>query len=609
MRLIDSLYSKVPSTLENPTEIKKRTFDGLTFVIVAFNMLEQLKRTLTSCSSDYQQAAVDEIEIIIVDNGSDIPLRIEDFSQYPNVSKVIRMNDKPSPVFGLNEGIRQAEFSNVALMIDGAHLLSPGVFRNAKSILQNINRPVISIPQYIFGPDSQNIRNIKDAFSQETAYLNKIDWPSDGYKLFDYAVLPGEHFERDIYGAVESNCLITTKTILEDSGGFDERFCEPGGELANLEIYIRLSHEPRNEYVVLAGEGTFHQDHHGITTGADIEKRQALVEKYLKRYSDFTGNERLLQGRPPFYYGIVRHASRNIPTISTAYGDAKRQILKQLADIYIKRVQYGQSGDVPSLTLQKTSQEHRIRPDLKPLGILERTASAQNTAKASLNYLSIIKKIHQTVQPKLYFEIGVDKGKSISLARCVAVGVDPSCEITSSLFNPTQIFRITSDEFFNQENRCTAVLGTGIDLAFIDGMHLAEYVVRDFINVEKWSKENSVIILDDVFPEQMEMSLRTRDFDAWCGDVYKTILILLKYRPELKISVFEAFIGPYRKGIAVISNLDRHNVVLQEHYTEIADDILGGKFDVRSIDELKSQFPIRPIRQLEKLLPSANAPS
>ncbi len=253
----------------------------------------QLERTLVSCSPEYQQADPGEIEIIVVDNGSDVPLSIEDL-QLNNVSKVIRIDGKPSPVFGLNEGIKQAKFSNIAIMIDGAHMLSPGVFRNAKSIIQLMPRPVISIPQYIFGPTSQNLRTSKDAFGSESKHLKAIEWPSNGYRLFEYAIFPGENYLRDIYEAIESNCLITTKAILNDCGVLDERFDEPGGGLANLELYIRLCHDTRNEYVTTPGEGTFHQDHSGTTTSPTIAERQALVDKYFEQFRDLTGNENLL---------------------------------------------------------------------------------------------------------------------------------------------------------------------------------------------------------------------------------------------------------------------------------------------------------------------------
>ncbi len=294
--------------------------------------------------------------------------------------------------------------------------------------------------------------------------------------------------------------------------------------------------------------------------------------------------------------------TRRIPTISREYGAARHQILSQLADIYTKRVQYDQSGEIPLLTLNKSADEHVIRPVLKPLGILDQVARKQNVNPNSLSYLAIIQKIHTLVKPNLYIELGVDNGACISLARCSAIGVDPSFEITKSLPNPTRIFRIKSDQFFDNKQLCASVLSNGIDLCFIDAMHLAEYVLRDFINVEKWANGNCVIILDDVYPEQIAMSRRNREFNAWCGDVYKIIPILLNYRPDLSINVFEAFIGPYRKGIAIISNLDHNNTILQENYEGIVDDILGEKYSISDMEDLEALISSTSIAQLDNIL-------
>ena len=39
-----------------------------------------------------------------------------------------------------------------------------------------------------------------------------------------------------------------------------------------------------------------------------------------------------------------------------------------------------------------------------------------------------------------------------------------------------------------------------MDLAFVDGMHLAEYALRDVLAVERFTLPTSVIVLDDMLP-------------------------------------------------------------------------------------------------------------
>ena len=52
--------------------------------------------------------------------------------------------------------------------------------------------------------------------------------------------------------------------------------------------------------------------------------------------------------------------------------------------------------------------------------------------------------------------------------------------------------------------------GTTLDLAFIDGMHLFEYALRDFINVERFADWSSVIVFDDMLPRNVDEAARDR---------------------------------------------------------------------------------------------------
>jgi len=167
------------------------------------------------------------------------------------------------------------------------------------------------------------------------------------------------------------------------------------------------------------------------------------------------------------------------------------------------------------------------------------------------------------------------------------------------LSQPTQIFRETSDDFFKNEERCKALFSDEVDLAFIDGMHLAEFVLRDFINVEKWATKQGTIIIDDVYPEQIEMAARDRHYNAWCGDVYKIVPILLKYRPDLRVNTFSAFAGPYRKGFTVVTQLDPTSRVLQQNYEKILKDILGETYGLSTISDLEKMVPISDIDTLD----------
>ena len=75
-----------------------------------------------------------------------------------------------------------------------------------------------------------------DGYDQayEDRLFEQIDWPTDGYRLFEIGHFIGD---RDWFDGVwESNCMFVPRKLLEQVGGFDESFSMPGGGYANLEL-------------------------------------------------------------------------------------------------------------------------------------------------------------------------------------------------------------------------------------------------------------------------------------------------------------------------------------------------------------------------------------
>ena len=52
--------------------------------------------------------------------------------------------------------------------------------------------------------------------------------------------------------------------------------------------------------------------------------------------------------------------------------------------------------------------------------------------------------------------------------------------------------------------------GTRLDLVFVDGMHLFEFALRDFMNVERHADWWSVIVFDDILPRDVDEAARER---------------------------------------------------------------------------------------------------
>ncbi len=112
----------------------------------------------------------------------------------------------------------------------------------------------------------------------------------------------------------------------------------------------------------------------------------------------------------------------------------------------------------------------------------------------------LLRQLHALLSPRTYFEIGVSNGASLTLSRTRSLGVDPYYAVKRGVQCDLKLVRETSDEFFASVDPFAHFGGQPFDLAFIDGMHLAEYALRDFINTERHAHPASVIVLDDMLP-------------------------------------------------------------------------------------------------------------
>jgi len=180
-------------------------------------------------------------------------------------------------------------------------------------------------------------------------------------------------------------------------------------------------------------------------------------------------------------------------------------------------------------------------------------------------YLDFLAQIHEQLQPKTYLEIGVASGKSLTLAQCRSVGIDPGYSINVAIDGDIALFRTSSDEYFSRTAPLSATDGRPFDLAFIDGLHLFEFALRDFINAERYSRARGAIIFDDVLPRTVDEAARQRHTKAWTGDVYPILEVLARYRPQL--SVLPVDTRP--TGLLLILGLDPSNTVLAENYDHI----------------------------------------
>lgn len=203
-----------------------------------------------------------------------------------------------------------------------------------------------------------------------------------------------------------------------------------------------------------------------------------------------------------------------------------------------------------------------------------------------------------------YFEIGTHRGDTIEVFQCDTVCVDPDFQIDRDVIggkSKTLFFQITSDKFFSEHELNTFMPG-GPDIAFLDGLHLFENVLRDFINTEKSCHERSVIALHDCFPLNARMAEREfrlgENEDGteawWTGDVWRVLLVLKKYRPDLRVQILDC--PP--TGLTACTRVDRFSRVLSDNYAQIVDEFSKLNLMTFGIESLWSLFPVVDTRTL-----------
>lgn len=217
---------------------------------------------------------------------------------------------------------------------------------------------------------------------------------------------------------------------------------------------------------------------------------------------------------------------------------------------------------VDGALMQHTYYE-RLAQAYKQIKSFPKSSAEEEALSGDMDKHQVLKKIHQELQPRSYLEIGVQTGRSFVLATCPAIGIDPMPMISVGLPKTAKIIQTTSDIFFSEQAQ--SLIREPLDMVFIDGMHLFEYALRDFMNIEKYAQPNTLVLIDDIFPGHPAQAARDRRTQAWTGDVWKLLQILQRYRPDLSLLLLDA----YPTGLLCVSGLDRDNTVLHGSYEEI----------------------------------------
>lgn len=178
--------------------------------------------------------------------------------------------------------------------------------------------------------------------------------------------------------------------------------------------------------------------------------------------------------------------------------------------------------------------------------------------------------VHHVYRPRNYLEIGVDRGQSLSLSRVPSIAIDPNFKITKELDCDLQLVKGRSEDFLARGDALSHFSEQAIDLAFIDGLHLFEAALLDFVNVERLASPTSVVVLDDMLPRSPEEAARSRQTKMWTGDVFKLAFAFERYRPDLvSISV-----DTEPTGVMLVLALDPSNRLLDERHAELVHEFI-----------------------------------
>lgn len=97
-----------------------------------------------------------------------------------------------------------------------------------------------------------------------------------------------------------------------------------------------------------------------------------------------------------------------------------------------------------------------------------------------------------------YLEVGCRSGRTFGPVRGKTIAVDPYFRIETNVIGPKPALHIlqqTSDDFF--ASGFLKAMKIKLSFSFLDGLHLFEYLLRDFMGAEANSHKNGVIAMHD----------------------------------------------------------------------------------------------------------------
>ncbi len=223
------------------------------------------------------------------------------------------------------------------------------------------------------------------------------------------------------------------------------------------------------------------------------------------------------------------------------------------------------------------------------------------------SYRDTLKRLHAELNPQAYLEIGTLNGGTLALSNAPSISIDPFFQIKTEVIGTKKMclfFQMGSDNFFDDYDP-KVLLGRRLDFQFLDGMHHCEFLLRDFINAERHAARDGVIALHDCLPVEIPMTDRTQNGTPpiaphrggwWTGDVWRTLYVLKKHRPDLRILSLDA--GP--TGLVLISGLNPQSIKLAANYEDLVVEMRSLDLERITVAGFLKQMDVRSTRPLQE---------
>ena len=268
----------------------------LSVVVVFYDMAREAARTLHSLSRSYQEG-IDDLDVRgdrrrqrLASRAAARRRRSWRASVRSSASSTCATTRCPSPTHALNRAVELARGRAFAFMIDGAHLLTPGVLRFGMAGLRTYDNAVVATQQWYVGPGPA----AADGGPRLRPGLRGRAVPAHRVARRRLPAVRDQPLHRRPRlvrrRAREQLPLRRPRRCCEQVGAFDDSFSMPGGGYANLDLWERLARRPDATMVTILGEGSFHQLHGGTTTNdPEHVDRRTKIFSYGEHYRDLRG--------------------------------------------------------------------------------------------------------------------------------------------------------------------------------------------------------------------------------------------------------------------------------------------------------------------------------